>query len=107
MVVLSVVEAFEGRRLEDPFWDEDAFAGASSAWVDPLGAFFLFLGAVGAAAAPFAPFLTEGDIGPLVGLEVGIVIELLGIIMPVPGPPPPATNDPGDANPAEAGPPGP
>lgn len=107
MVVLSVVEAFEGRRFEeDPFWDEDTLAGASSAWVDPLGAFFLFLGAGGAATAPFAP-LTEGDMGPFVGLEVGIVIELLGIMMPVPGPPPPATNDPGEANPADAGPPGP
>lgn len=55
-------------------------------------------------------FLPIGDMGPFALApeapdeeeDEGIVIELLGIMMPVPGPP--AT---WPANPAEAGPPGP
>ena len=144
----AVSEALEGRRWFDEEDDVDplrALAAApdvavvgvggaeeSSAWTDPLGAFFLFLGAADpeaavdagaagaaaeAAAAP--PLPTEGDRGPFApapptppappgaaGLDEGMVIELLGIIIPVPGPPPPATPT-CPASPADVGPPGP
>ncbi len=129
---MSLVEELEGRRLlADPFVDDEADAepapapdpepeSVSSACTDPLGAFFLFLTAAPPAAAaaaaaadePPLAFFPMGDMGPLPFApdgpdeedDDGIVIELLGIMMPVPGPPPPAT---WPANPAEAGPPGP